>query len=205
MFSKSFLYKARCPAAKHATVPTTLSKYFSLVAIDTWWSVKIQRLAKNALDACCKWCFTSTWCKLELCAVSIQPNHFWAELCSKIAIPSPEGHCKCCGGCASFVRTTVLSFFFCDPVPCSHIFEPVVPRKPTKPSGGPRVLFSTLWSHKSQQYFGEMVPNSWRPRKSIGATLHHDASWMRQTMPSISATARVKWNKQCRPNSATAK
>ena len=111
MFSKSFLYKARCPAAKHATVVTTLSKYFSLVAIDTWWSVRIQRLAKNALDACCRWCFTSTWCNLDLCAVSIQPNHFWPELCSKIAILSPEGNCKCCGGCASFVRTTVLFAF----------------------------------------------------------------------------------------------
>ena len=115
MFSKSFLYKARCPAAKHATVPTTLSKYFSLVAIDIWWSVKIQRLAKNALDACCRWCFTSTWCNLELCAVSIQPNHFWPELCSKIAILSPEGSCKCCGGCASFVRTTVLVAFSIKP------------------------------------------------------------------------------------------
>ena len=49
MFTKSFLYTARCPAAKHATVLTTLSKYFNLVAIDTWWSCKIQRLAKNAL------------------------------------------------------------------------------------------------------------------------------------------------------------
>ena len=27
-------------------------------------------------------------------------------LCSKIAILSPEGNCKCCGGCASFVKTT---------------------------------------------------------------------------------------------------
>ena len=115
MFSKSFLYKARCPAAKHATVPTTLSKYFSLIAIDTWWPVKIQRLAKNALDACCRWCFTSTWCNLELCAVSIQPNHFWPELCSKISIVFPEGNCKCCGGCASFVRTTVLVAFSIKP------------------------------------------------------------------------------------------
>ena len=41
--------------------PTTLSKYFSLVAIDTWWSVKIQRLAKNALDAYCTHQHNAIW------------------------------------------------------------------------------------------------------------------------------------------------
>ena len=33
---------------------------------------------------------------------------FDQESCSKLTILSPEGNCKCCGGCASFVRTTVL-------------------------------------------------------------------------------------------------
>ena len=61
MFTKSYLYKARCPAAKHATVSTTLSKYVTLVAIDTWRSWRIEQLAKNALDVC----------YLEPCAVSL--------------------------------------------------------------------------------------------------------------------------------------
>ncbi len=45
---------------------------------------------------------------LEPCAVSVQPNHFWPESCSKIRIFSPEGNCKCCGGFAFRLSTTVL-------------------------------------------------------------------------------------------------
>lgn len=71
------------------------------VAIDTWWFCKIQQLAKNVLvpadDAI--WILVPPIYNLTIFDQSYVP---------KMAIRSPESNCKCCGGRASFVRTTVL-------------------------------------------------------------------------------------------------
>ena len=186
MFTKSFLYRARCPAAKHATVVTTLSKYFSRVAIDTWWPFRIQRFAKNASDACCKWCFISKWCNLEPCAISIQPNHFWRESCSKIAILSPEGNCKWCGGCASFVRS-------CSRRVSSQLIQLATAQLPNR----------VEWNCSTYDFANNRMPSAKRRSSSAGWPSHKSNPFKgaSRLQPFIAhySTAENKWGLRTHP------
>ena len=92
-----------------------LTRYFSFVAIDMWRCWKIQRLAKNALDACSKhqhdaiWSFVPSAYNLSIFDQSYVPKQqslHQKEIVNAVVVVS---------GCTSFARTTVLFAFSIKP------------------------------------------------------------------------------------------
>ena len=109
---RSFWWTVRCPEPKSATGLTTASKYLSRAFTCTFRSQRIVLLAKNALEAACKWWLRSTVVLPAFPTPRMHPSHLCPPdsffTCNLIPV---RVH-KCDGGWASLVNTTVFSLLY---------------------------------------------------------------------------------------------